>query len=103
MEERIEDKKLVNEPTGKPIILRMFKFGLPPDLVTIPSEEELKNAHSKNIEAFLWKDDLLLIEELRIMIDKDKNIFYIFATCQPKQGANLFQKPTTLQDIFKKK
>jgi hypothetical protein len=103
MKDETKDTRLVNEPTGKPIILRSFKFNLPPDLVTIPTEEDLKDAHKRNIEAFLWKDDLLLIEELRIMIDKEKNIFYIFATCQPKRGANLWEKPTTLQDIFKKK
>lgn len=94
---------LYNQSTGKPIILRTFFFKLPDDIQQIPTIEEIKEHYQERIEKFLWKDELRLVEELRIIVDKEKKSFNIFATCQPRRGANLFQKPKTLQDILLKR
>jgi hypothetical protein len=93
---------LVNEGNGRPIILRNFEFKVPPTMEKWPSIEELRGIHQPAVEGFLWKDDLVLVEDLRIILDKDKKSFNIFATCQPRKGAELRELPKTLQDVLKK-
>jgi hypothetical protein len=44
----------------------------------------------------LWKDQLVRILELKVVIEKDR--FRIFATCQGKTGAILLDKPLTIQE-----
>ena len=85
---------------GKPIILRTLKFKFPPDIEDYPSEDDIAKQQIPIVETFLWKDELVLIEELRVTIDKDERVYYVHATCQPRQGATLYEKPTKLEDII---
>jgi hypothetical protein len=92
---------LLNDPTGNPIILRRFQFRFPPDLEEFPSKREIADQQRNAVELFLWKDELRLVEDLRVTIDTEKKTYDIFATCQPKAGAKLYEKPKTLQEIIK--
>ena len=87
---RLEDNK-----KGRPIILRCFDFTAPPG-VELPSEQELADFHKKQIDIFLWKDSIVRIDDLKVVIDKNK--YKIFATCQGKMGAVLLEKPLAIQD-----
>ena len=80
---------------GKPIILRCFDFAIKPG-VELPSENEILSVYSKYVDTFLWKDSLTRIQDLKLVIEKDK--FKIFATCQAKTGAVLLEKPLKIQD-----
>ncbi len=92
--------KLENDPTGKPIILKRFHFKFPPDIEKFPTRKELREHHLSHIDRFLFIHDLLLIEDLRVNIDKVEKTYDIFATCQPKKGTTLKEKPKTLQDVI---
>lgn len=85
--------------TGKPIILRCFDFAINP-AVPLPSEDEILDTYKKYVDTFLWKDSLVRIQDLKLVIEKDK--FKIFATCQPKTGAVILEKPLTIQDYASK-
>jgi hypothetical protein len=92
---QIEDKG-----QGKPIFLRQFDFAIKPG-VELPNKEEIAEAYKKFIDGFLWKDGLRRIQELKVVIEKDK--FKIFATCQAKTGAVILEKPLTIQDYASSK
>lgn len=85
---------------GKPIILRQFDFAIPVG-VELPDKKELASTYQKFIDSFLWKDGLRRIDDLRVVLQKDK--FFIFATCQPKTGAVLLDKPLKIQDYASSK
>ena len=80
---------------GKPIILRCFDFIRNPAM-ELPSDKEVIGQFQKYIDTFLWKDSLVRIQDLKLVIEKDK--FKIFATCQAKAGAVILEKPLTIQD-----
>jgi len=92
---------LVNDPVGKPIILRRFHFAVPPATKEFPSKKFIAEQHQPSIEKFLWKDGKKLIDNLRVIINVKEGSFDIYAVCQPKTGANLFEKPKTLQELLK--
>jgi len=92
---------LFNDPTGKPIFLRRFHFQAPIGLKDWPSKRFLSEQHQPAIEKFLWRDEMKLVDKLRVVLNERKGTFDIFAVCQPKTGADLFEKPKTLQEIFK--
>ena len=94
---------LVNPETGRPVIVRRFEYQVPPYTIDWPTEDELKYIHQKAIEQFLYKDELRLFAELRVIIHKDKDKFEIFAPCQPLAGSEIREKPKTLQDVLKPK
>lgn len=94
-----ENTILQDTGTGKPIILRCFDFAINP-AVPLPSETEIIETYTKYIDTFLWKDSLTRIQDLKLVIEKDK--FKIFATCQAKTGAVLLEKPLTIQDYASK-
>jgi len=91
----------MNDPTGKPIIMRRFEFKFPPDIEQFPTEKELAEFQMLNIEPFLWRDELVLIDELRVNINKKEKTYDIFAPCQPRRGSELREKLQTLQDVIK--
>lgn len=98
-----ESTPLTNEAIGTPIILRRFQFKAPPDIKNWPTEKHIKESHQKAIEMFLWKDELVLVEDLRVVINTKDKSFDIFATCQPRRNATMKEKPKTLQDVLKPK
>lgn len=96
----VQADPLQDRAKGRAIILRCFDFARMPG-VELPSKEELIEAHKKTIDTFLWKDSLVRIQDLKIIIEKDK--FRIFATCQAKSGAVILEKPLTIQDYASSK
>lgn len=94
-----EAKPLMDTGKGKPIILRVFDFSLPANLPKRPSKQELIDFHKGKIKAFLWKDELVMIEELKLIYSKDYKHFRIFATCQPRAGSVVLEKPKLIQQI----
>jgi hypothetical protein len=90
---------LVNKGNGKPIIMRMFEFTLPP-MEKVPTNQQLLEAHKSKITAFLWKDELVPIMEFKVVKSKDQQHFRIFATCQAKAGSVILDKPMLLQDAM---
>ena len=99
-EQETETHPLVNEGNGKPIILRTFEFELPPG-VEMPSNQHIIEAHKSKITAFLWKDELVLIQDLKVVRSKDQKHFRIFATCQPRAGSSIIEKPQLIQDLMR--
>ncbi len=91
---------LTNDGSGNPIIMRTLKFKFPPDLEDFPTEKDIAAQQLPLVETFLWKDELVLIEELRVTIIEEKRLYYVHATCQPKKGATLYETPTKLEDII---
>lgn len=87
--------KIEDPGTGGAVILRRFSFQLPPHVRF--SKQELLTVHRSRIVAFLWKDELELIMEPKVVLGK-KGQFDIYATCKAKQGSLIFQQPQVLQD-----
>lgn len=98
---------MMDDGSGKPIILRTFEFNLPPDLPKhlIPSKKQLLDFHRSKIVAFLWKDELELIQDIKIIQSKNKRGFRIFATCQAKKGSIIphYAEPQLLQNAIRNK
>jgi hypothetical protein len=94
-----ETQPLISSDNGKPIVLRCFEFELPPG-VDMPSNLALLEAHKSRITTFLWKDELIPIQEFKVVKAKDQKHFRIFATCQAKAGSAIIEKPKTLQKLF---
>lgn len=83
---------------GRPIILRKFDFELP-NSKELPNKKQLLDYHKNKLISFLWKDELELIQEMKIIMGKRK--FTIFATCQAKKGSKIIEDPKLLQQITK--
>lgn len=94
-----ESQPLHSEGGGSPIILRTFEFELPPQ-EKIPTDKKLLEAHRSKILAFLWRDELIPVQEFKVVKSRDNHHFRIFATCQAKVGSVILEKPQLIQDIF---
>lgn len=88
-----------NEGGGKPIILRTFDFDLPP-MENLPTNQQLLEANKTKITTFLWKDELVPIQEFKCVKSKDGRHFRIFATCQAKAGSVILEEPKLIQDLL---
>jgi hypothetical protein len=96
-----EATPLWNDDSGKPVILRVFDFDLPPiKEEELPKTEDLIKFHKTKITGFLWRDELVPIQELKAIYSKDKQHFRIFATCQAKAGSTILERPQVLQKII---
>lgn len=93
---------LINEGTGKPIILRSFKFNLPPGM-DMPSDDQILDAHKTRVTTFLWKDELVPVLDYKVVKDNKKHSFIIFATCQAKAGSVIMEEPKLIQNIMRPK
>ncbi len=94
---------LKNDGTGKAVILRVFDFTLPPlKAEEIPSDEELLRFHKSKLTAFLWRDELVPVQEFKIVMDNDMTHYKIFATCQAKAGSVILDRPELLQTALQK-
>jgi len=97
-EVQTDETPLMNDGSGRPIILRVFDFDLPPlKPEELPTSEQLLNAHNTKLTAFLWRDELVPIQDFKLVFSKDKKHFRIFATCQAKLGSTILEKPQLLQ------
>lgn len=82
---------------GEPIVIRLFEFKFPPTLETLPTKEEiLTPSYLKHLQTLLWADELRLVIEPRIVIEKEG--CKIFAPCQARNGATFIDNPKLLQE-----
>ena len=96
-----EQVALSNDGTGKSVIVRVFDFTLPPmENPQDIDERELLRAHKSKLTAFLWRDELVPVQDFKIVLAKDFHSFKIFATCQAKPGSVILEKPELLQNIM---
>lgn len=99
------DRHLVaDEGKGKPIVLRRFEFVLPAG--SDPTDQELVSAHKGRIQAFLWRDELVLVKDLDVKrgerLPDGTMPLSIFAACQGKAGAAILDTPELLQRTLNK-
>lgn len=91
------DVPVNNDGSGKPIVMRVFEFQLPPlKPEEMPTNEQLIEANKTKVTAFLWRDELVPVMDYRCVIDKDGRGFKIFATCQAKAGSAILETPELL-------
>lgn len=101
----------VHDPyTGAPVIIRQFEFAYNADMlqkirdkkVSIPTKQELFNAHWPQIKIMLWGDGLLAIEEdifaPKVILGTKK--YKIFLTCQPRKGVIVNDKIMSLEEVM---
>lgn len=91
---------------GQKVIARRFHFKLPPGLAMTPGNDELLDWHKKHtVIPTLWKDELELIDEPRIIAGK-KGSFTIVALCAPRTvlgvKSMIHEKANIVQDILQK-
>ena len=92
---------LTNDGSGKPIILRTFDFDLPPIKPSeFPTKQQLIDFHKTKITAFLWRDELVPIQKLKLIFSKNKLHFRIFATCQAREGSVILEEPELIQNTL---
>lgn len=92
---KLEDDKSV----GEVLTLRFFDFKTNPEYFhsekmkkqRLPTGQELFNAHAKQIEIELWKDEWQPVVEVapRIMFAKDKSHYRIVIAARPAKGSML--------------
>lgn len=90
--------------TGEKLIVRRFQFRLPPGLPETPGHEELLAWHKKNtVIPTLWRDELELVDEPRIIAGK-KGAFTIVAICAPRVMLGvksvIHERPDLIQDVI---
>lgn len=92
-----------DEGTGIPVIIRCFEFGV--NLAAFrdrpPTHQELFNSHLKGLEMHLWRDGMILFDEVqpRVVFNKKKTKYQIFIGALPARGHVLLDKPQTLSEI----
>lgn len=101
----VKSDPLVNDGSGKPIIMRFFEFQVNPEMMKYaqPTNQDLFNAHAQQIKHFLWKDGLVPYEfiEPRIIWSKKKDGYKIMVTCEAKTGVAILESSQTLQELIK--
>ncbi len=103
-EAEIHADPIEDSGTGAAAIIRTFYFKLPPKLPEVPGKEELLDWHKKHtVIPTLWKDELTLIQEPRIVMGK-KGAFTIFAVCGPATRLGVksavHERPELVQNII---
>lgn len=79
----VHSDPVLDPGTGQKLIVRRFYFKLPPMPQQL-SHQELLDWHKKNtVIPMLWKDELELVDEPRIIAGK-KGVFTIVAICAPR-------------------
>jgi hypothetical protein len=95
---------MINDGSGKAVIVRVFDFMLPPlKDEEIPSDEELIRIHKTKLTAFLWRDELVPVQKFKCVLSNDKKSFKIFITCQAKAGSVILGTPELLQNVLQNK
>ena len=103
------DMPLIDSATGKKLIVRLFDFNWNKGMKREEIEQVKNdkqgffNSHAKYIRDFLWKDGLSVREDHDPKMIFNKKGYRIAVLCEARIGLNIFEKPTTLQDILKKK
>lgn len=92
--------------TGPKLVVRRFRFKLPPGLPETPGNDELLAYHKKaTVIPTLWRDELELAQEPRIVPGK-KGEFAIVAICAPRTmlgvRSAIHERPELVQHIINK-
>ena len=83
-----ERQKLEDPATGKPVILRQFRYQYAPWQKKQPKKSELLTKdYIKHLENQLWADNLEMIQFPKVTFTKKG--FNIWATCQAKKGNSI--------------
>lgn len=101
---------MVDTGTGKSFVLRPFRFAKKPDVWQklkqenrVPTKQDLFNYHWPQMKSMIWGDGLVANTDVAPRVIMQKKGYTIFILCEPKFGVNIFEKPTNLQTVFKKK
>lgn len=102
----VHSDPVIDSGVGPKVIIRRFRFNLPPGLKEIPSHDELLEYHKKNtVIPMLWKDELDLIQEPRIVAGK-KGAFTIVAICAPRVilgvRSHIHEQPELVHNLINK-
>lgn len=94
---------IIDTSSGQKVIARRFFFQLPPGPKQV-DDEGLLEWHKKNtIIPTLWRDELELVDEPRIMAGK-KGKFTIVALCKPRfvlgVKSDIYEKAHNVTDII---
>lgn len=98
----VSSDPLVDAGTGKPYVLRCFRFSFNPEIKVKPTKQDLFNHHWKQIRNMLWADGLVHVEEVNPRVVVKKKGYRIFVLAKPRLGVNVFDKTQTLQELMKK-
>ena len=91
------DSILQNDGSGQPIILRTYKFAFNPELKGRPTKEQILTPEYKQyLNKLLWADELRMVLEPKVAINEKE--FVVYATCQPRTGATILEKPKLIQE-----
>ena len=93
---------MVDAGIGRPLILRVFEFSIKPGQKEVPLKQDIFNSHWAQIRALIWSDGLVASTDVNPRVIIGKKRYRIFILCEPKFRTVIIDKPTTLQDIFKK-
>lgn len=103
------DTPLIDSATGKKLIVRLFDFNwkkeMKPEAIEQAKNDKqgFFNSHAKYIKDFLWKDGLSVREDHDPKMIFNKKGYRIAILCEARFGISIFEKPTTLQNIFNNK
>ena len=98
---------LADSGKGKSLVIRVLDFKFESNVKQAEiqcaknNKQEFFNTHAKYIRDFLWKDGLKIREDHDPKLLFRKNGYRIAVLCEARLGVNVFEKPTTLQNIFK--
>lgn len=96
-QDQTEEKLMHDIGKGDAVTIRLFEFKFPPTLEKLPTKEEiLTPEYIRHLQILLWGDDLRLVMEPRVVIDKEG--CKVFAPCQAKAGASFLEEPKLLQE-----
>lgn len=96
-EDQTDGKDIHDTGHGDVVTLRKFEFKFPPNMEKPPTKEELLTPqYLRELNTQLWGDDLRMIREPEITINKSGCIVYV--ACQPRSGSNFLEEPKLLQE-----
>lgn len=105
-----EGVQMVDAGVGGNKILRMFEFGINPEVDAKLKKDKVSadkqmifNSHWPQIRTLLWGDGLVANEDVAPRVVLGQNSYKIFMLCEPKLRTMVAEKAQTLQDIFKPK
>lgn len=106
LEAESETKLSDDKGEGEVLNLRFFDYAANPAAFKdhMPTATELFNAHAKQIEVELWKDEWTPATEVepRILFAKDKSHYRIVIAARPAKGSTLSYKdqPKKLDELL---
>lgn len=107
--------KMVDSGTGKEMVLRVFEFKkdkrtqkeMQAKGISV-TKQMLFEYHWPQIKSTIWGDGLIENRDVEPRVMINKGSYKIVVLCEPSLGphgirSTVIQKPTTLQEVFKKK